>query len=166
MGFAETRRCAVVLCALLVPSAAVCRAQGRRPPARSGGVRVSAIQARLFHENTGTFSENVLTEKGFDLWNTPFDWTYSNFVGVEIDGVPEYLDTPRRIELTARYVPLGGRRSLLVRQIERARNGSESGKAYAGFWIRNTGCEPVHLTARLAGRQQRLKATINFGCGE
>lgn len=141
-------------------------AQGRTPSARPDGVRVSAIRAKLFYENTGTFSEDVLSEKGFDLWNTPFDSTYSTFVVVELEGVPEYLATPRRVELTARYVPLGARRGVNVRLTELVRNGSESGKAYAGFWLRNTGCEPVYLTARLAGRRQRLAATINFGCGE
>ena len=143
-------------------------AQGGQLPKRANDVlRISAIQARLFYEKTGTFSENVLTERGFDLWNTPFDSTYSTFVVVELEGVPQYLETPRRIELTARYVPLGGgKRSVALRHVEVVRNGSEDGKAYAGFWIRNTGCEPVYLTARLAGRRRRSRATINFGCGE
>ncbi|HEX8073298.1 MAG TPA: hypothetical protein VF546_25360 [Pyrinomonadaceae bacterium] len=127
---------------------------------------MSAIQARLFYENTGAFSENVLTEKGFDLWNTPFDSSYATFVVVEVAGVPAYLDRPLRIELSARYVPLGARRVVTLRQTETIRNGSESGTAYAGFWLKNTGCEPVYLTARLAGRKARLRQTINFGCGE
>lgn len=154
------------LCAFAVSSASDCLAQDRRPPARTDGVRVGAIRAKLFYENTGTFSENVLIEKGFDLWNTPFDSTYSTFVIVELEGVPDYLGAPRRVELTARYVPLGGRRSVNVRQTELVRNGSESGKAYAGFWLKDTGCAPVYLTARLAGRRQRTTATINFACGE
>ncbi|MGH9943660.1 MAG: hypothetical protein ACRD9R_15040 [Pyrinomonadaceae bacterium] len=134
---------------------------------RPQNLRISAIQAKLFYENTGTFSENVLTEKGFDLWNTPFDWTYSTFVIVEIEGVPEYLETPRRIELTARYRSFDDvKRRLTVRHIEKIRNGSESGKSYAGFWLRNTGCEPVYLTARLVGHKRRFRTTINFGCGE
>jgi hypothetical protein len=130
-------------------------------------LRISAIQARLFYENTGTFSENVLTEKGFDLWNTPFDWTYSTFVVVEIEGVPEYLKTHRRIELTARYIPFdSAKRQITLRQAEKIRNGSESGKSYAGFWIKNTGCEPVYLTARVVGQKSRAKEMINFRCGE
>ncbi len=60
----------------------------------------------------------------------------------------------------------GRRRSVTLRQTEWVRNGSESGKAYAGFWLKNTGCEPVYLTARLAGRRRHVSATINFGCGE
>ena len=151
-----------VLCSLLMWPA-VCLAQ-------TGTPRVSAIQAKLFYENTGTFSENVLTEKGFDLWNTPFDWSYSTFVVVELEGVPQYGMTPRRVELTARYAPYNldgsNSRRVTLRQTEWVRNGSESGKAYAGFWLKNTGCEPVYLTAWLAGRRQRVSATINFGCGE
>lgn len=130
-------------------------------------IKIGSIQARLFYENTGTFSENVLTNKGFDLWNTPFDWVYSTFVTVEIDGVPKYLKTNRQIELTAKYIPFdGGQRSITFRQTEMIRNGSETGKAYAGFWIKNVGCEPVFLTARMAGRKRAVKTKINFGCGE
>lgn len=130
-------------------------------------LRISQIQAKLFYESTGAFSENVLTEKGFDLWNTPFDWTYATFVIVEVEGVPEYLETPRRVELVARYIPFDNvKRQIAVRQTEKIRNGSESGKSYAGFWIKNTGCEPVYLTARLAGQKRRVRETINFRCGE
>lgn len=154
---------ALIAFLLLWLSCGVCRGQTGTPPK----LRVSAIQARLFYENTGTLSENVLTERGFDLWNTPFDSSYSTFVVVEVEGVPKYLETPRRIELTARYVPFDRERgSLHLRQVETIRNGSESGKAYAGFWIRDTGCNPVHLTARIVGRKQRLRETIKFGCGE
>ena len=157
----------VALCSLTVSAAAtVCRAQAEGTPKRADAVRLGAIQARLFYESTGTFSENVLTERGFDLWNTPFDWTYATFVVVEVEGVPAYLARRRRIDLTARYVPLGRKRSVRLRQTEWIRNGSESGKAYAGFWLRNTGCEPVYLTARLAGHRRPLRATIQFGCGE
>lgn len=131
-------------------------------------LRISAIQAKLFYENTGTFSENVLTEKGFDLWNTNFDSTYSTFVIVELEGLPpEPPRRPHQIELTTRYIPFDNvKRSITLRQIEKIRNGSENGKAYAGFWIKNTGCEPVYLTARIIGRSQRFKEMINFRCGE
>ena len=57
--------------------------------------------------------------------------------------------------------------SRIVRQIETIRNGSENGKAYAAFWLTETGCNPVYLTARIIGRRQpRVKETIKFGGGE
>jgi hypothetical protein len=147
------------------------------PAQQQSKVRISAIQAKLFYENTGAFSENVLTEKGFDLWNTPFDSTYSIFVIVELENVPkEPPDKPWQLELTARYIPVDAAfitsrkapppRQIIVRQTEKIRNGSESGKSYAGFWIKNTGCEPVYLAARLAGQKRRARETIKFGCGE
>lgn len=133
-------------------------------------IRISAIQAKLFYNNTGTLSENVLTEKGADLWNSPFDATYSTLVLVELDGLPEYLESNIRIELTARYIPFEREKgSIIVRQFETIRNGSETGRAYAGFWLKRTGCNPVYLTARIVGRRQqqrRVKEKINFGCGE
>lgn len=131
-------------------------------------VRISAIQAKLFYDTTGTFSENVLTEKGADLWNSPFDATYQTFVIVEIAGVPEFLSRKNiNVELTARYIPFDRTRtSLTVRQVETIRNGSENGKAYAGFLLKRTGCNPVYLTARITGRRQIFKEIINFGCGE
>ncbi len=130
-------------------------------------IKISSIQARLFYENTGAFSENVLTDKGFDLWNTPFDWAFSTFVTVEVDGVPKYLEKPRLIELTAKYIPFDtGNRSITLKQTEKIRNGSETGKAYTGFWIKNVGCEPVFLTARISGQKRVIRNKINFGCGE
>ncbi len=130
-------------------------------------LKIRSIQARLFYENTGTFSENVLTDKGFDLWNTPFDQTYSVLIAVEIEGVPRYLEKPRQIELTAKYIPFDtSSRSITLKQADKIRNGSETGLAYAGFWIKNVGCEPVFLTARIAGQKRFVKNKINFGCGE
>lgn len=131
-------------------------------------IRVSAIKAKLFYESTGEFSGNVLTEKGFDLWNTNFDSTYSTFVIVEIENVPsEPPETPRRIELTARYVPFYREKGArVVRQIEAVRNGSVNGKAYAGFWLKDTGCNPVYLSARFVRQKRRVSETLKFGCGE
>jgi len=130
--------------------------------------RVSAIKAMLFYENTGTFSEDILTEKGFDLWNAPFDSAYATFVIVEVEGVPPNASAPPlRIELVARYRPVDGvRREITVRQMDKVRNGSANGKGYAGFWIKNTGCDPVYLNARIIGRKSRFRRTIDFGCGE
>jgi hypothetical protein len=43
--------------------------------------------------------------------------------------------------------------------------GSEN-KFFAGFWLYETGCHPVELTARIVGLKQRLQKTINLRCGE
>ncbi len=61
-------------------------------------LQISRIQAKLFYNSTGTFSENVLTGEA-DLWNSAFDSSYSTLIIVEFDGMPWYLETHRRIEL-------------------------------------------------------------------
>lgn len=131
-------------------------------------IRISRIQARIFYNDTGAFSEDAIGGS-VDLWNSPFDASYSTLVTVELEGLPKYLKNDIRVELVARYVPFyrekGG---IVVRRIELIRNGSESGKSYAAFWLKNTGCNPVRLAARIVGRGQKrvVRETINFGCGE
>jgi len=162
-SLSAARRCFFAAASLLLLSCAPafdCEAGGRK------SVRIAAIQAKLFYNSTGTFSENALTGR-VDLWNSPFDSSYSTLVLVELDGLPEYLAPEVRVELVARYIPFdrvkGGIR---VRQVEWIRNGSEDGKAYAAFWLKRTGCNPVHLAARIVGQRRRVEETIQFGCGE
>ena len=133
---------------------------------RVNRARVAAMQAKLFYNSTGTFSENALTGR-VDLWNSPFDSSYSTLVLVELEGLPGYLDPLVRVELVARYVPFDREKGgITVRQVEWIRNGSEDGKAYAAFWLKRTGCNPVHLAARIVGQRRRVEETIQFGCGE
>ena len=162
-SLSATRRCLFAAASILLLSCAPafdCEAQGQRR------VRVAAMQAKLFYNSTGTFSENALTG-GVDLWNSPFDSSYSTLVLVELDGLPEYLDPEVRVELVARYIPFDRvKGAVRVRQVEVIRNGSEDGKAYAAFWLKRTGCNPVHLAARIVGQRRRVEETIQFGCGE
>jgi hypothetical protein len=39
-------------------------------------------------------------------------------------------------------------------------------KFFGGFWLYETGCHPVTLTARIVGQKQTLRKTINMRCGE
>jgi hypothetical protein len=157
------RRCLFAAAALLLLSCApapVCEAQGRKR------VRIAAIQAKLFYDSTGTFSEDALTGR-VDLWNSPFDSSYSTLVLVELEGLPGYLEPEVRVQLVARYVPFDREKGAVrVRQVEVIRNGSEDGKAYAAFWLKRTGCHPVRLAARIVGQRRRVEETIPFGCGE
>lgn len=97
-SLSAARRCFFAAASLLLLSCAPafdCEAQGRQR------VRIAAMQAKLFYNSTGTFSENALTG-GVDLWNSPFDASYSTLVLVELDGLPEYLNPEVRVELVAR----------------------------------------------------------------
>jgi hypothetical protein len=149
-----------LLLSLLELSTIICPGQSKP--------RVSAIQARIFYNGTGTFSENAI-DGNVDLWNSNFDNSYSTMVLVKLDGLPPYApDKSVRVELTARYIPFYRERgSITVRQVDLIRNGTEDGISYAAFWLKNTGCNWVYLKARIVGRKQPyLKETIRFGCGE
>jgi hypothetical protein len=39
-------------------------------------------------------------------------------------------------------------------------------KFFAAFWLYETGCHPVELTARIVGQRGSLRKTVKFGCGE
>jgi hypothetical protein len=129
--------------------------------------RVSALEAKIFYQNTGTFSGDAIAGQ-IDLWNSPFDSSYSTLVLVKLSDLPPYLRKSLRVELSARYVPFYREKgSLNIRQVEIIRNGTENGLGYAAFWLKNTGCNPVHLTARIVGSWQRpVRETVRFGCGE
>jgi hypothetical protein len=149
----------IILMTMLAAAIIVC--PGQNNP------QISAIQAKIYYNNTGTFSEDAIGGK-VDLWNSPFDSSYSTLVLVEINNLPDYLPKDLRVELSARYIPFDSeKKNIFVRQFETIRNGTENGQAYAAFWLKKTGCHPVYLTARIVGRrEQSVKETIKFGCGE
>lgn len=133
--------------------------------------KVTAIQAKLFYSDKGTFSRNVLAKPDFRFWNTvigegdaegPSD---STLVLVEVSRKSSEGETPllRKVELTA--VARG--KVLLKRTIE-VGVFSDDDKFYAAFWLYDTGCAPVKLTARIVGQTQpsSMSKTIPFECGE
>lgn len=133
--------------------------------------KITAIQAKLFYYDKGTFSRNVLAKPDFGFWNTiigegdadgPSD---STLVLVEVSGKSSEGEMPpsRKVELTA--VARG--KVLLKRAIEVGLF-SDDHKFYAAFWLYDTGCEPVKLTARIVGQSQpsSMSKTIPFECGE
>lgn len=139
---------------------------------------ITSIKAKLFYDNEGTFSDDV-SEAELEpfvvpsiLWNTPMEGasrtgaSSSVLVTVEVSG--EYAAAPpRKIDFTASYKPIEGRREIVVR-----RSASiwirENGKYVVGFWLTDAGCHPVKLTARIVGqkRSSLMRRFIRFGCGE
>ena len=141
---------------------------------------ITSIQAKLFYDNTGTFSRDVSeSEAEMDrfvvpsiLWNTPMEGSAregastSVLVTVEVSG--EYAAAPlRRIEFTARYAPIDAHRELVVRRFAPIWI-REQGKYVAGFWLNEAGCNPVRLSARIVGQKKSslMRRVIRFGCGE
>lgn len=149
-------------------------AQSQTPP-----FKITAMKAMLFYDNNGTFSADVAGEDDGEpfvpsiLWNTPMEGSSrvgassSTLVTVEVTGETEAAPL-RKIEFIARYIPLNrSRREIIVTKTASIRMG-ESDKFVAGFWLNETGCNPVKLSARIVGQRRtaRIKKIIKFGCGE
>jgi hypothetical protein len=129
--------------------------------------KITGMQAKLFYQNTGTFSADVFSTPS-DLWNVWFDYVYSTLVVVEVTGKDDgkTYTNPRKLEFTARYKPFEGS----VKEITVKKTSpiwlDENGQANVGFWIDNVGCSPVKISVNIRGQKQRLRKTIKFGCGE
>jgi hypothetical protein len=160
---------ATIFIALLIVSATaeVMSASPVPPPAP---YKITAIKAMLFYDGKGTFSRDVLAKPDFALWNTIIGEgdaegaSNSTLVLVEIKGNPSENEAspPRKIEFTAS----ASGRVLLRRTTEIGL--FENGKYYAAFWLYETGCQPVKLSARIVGQAQpsSMRKTIPFACGE
>lgn len=129
--------------------------------------KITRIQAKLFYQNTGTFSEDIFS-KPSDLWNVYLDYVYSVFVTVEVKGKYNgyQIDKPERLELSARYKPFEGTKKEITFRKTSPVWFDEKGSATVGFWIDNVGCEPIKIAVNIKGEKQLLRKIINFGCGE
>jgi len=151
------------------------------PPAGTTYVKppplaIASMKAMLFYEDKGTFSADVSeADTGPPyvppkLWNTPLQYenrATSVLVVVEVAG--DESPPERRLEFTARYIPVRGRsREIVVRKIVPIPiKVNEQDNYHAGFWLYDTGCNPVKLSARIVGRKKgAMKKVIKFGCGE
>jgi hypothetical protein len=159
----------------LLMSAATTNSNERVQP-----LKVTALKAMLFYEDNGTFSPDVAAvDSGPPYvppshWNTPVQYenrSSSVLVIVEITGDAE-LTPERKLEFTATYVPWQREsRPLVIRKVVPINipvKVGEPDKFNAGFWLYETGCNPVKLTARIVGQRpaSMTKRVIRFGCGE
>lgn len=153
----------LVFASLSMESAAQKRIHGQ-----TSAFKITAIQAKLFFDQRGTFSEDVLSGENKSLWNVGVSGgsagglSTSTLVLVEITGKPWDV-LGRNVEFIAR-----GPRRMLLRKIVEVGSLGEEGKFYAAFWLTGTGCDPVRLSARIIGQSPALamKKTIDFRCGE
>ena len=149
-------------------------AQSNDVPRRPQTLRIANMQAMLFFENTGKFSPDVLTNQ-VNLWNTPIEGasregaSESMLVVVEIrsEGAGR-LPRNRKVQLAARYRIADrsghGKPAFFSKTIKI--NIGSDGKFFAAFWLYETGCHPVELTARIVGQRGSQRKTVKFGCGE
>lgn len=149
------------------------QAQSNQGPPPSTKPRLTGMSAMLFYETNGKFSPDVFTNQ-VNLFNTVIEGSSregassSMLVVVEVSGDRFESGEGRKIELTARYhsPEVNGRAKPAFFQKTMSINLSSENKFFAGFWLYDTGCFPVRLSARILGQRERLQKTINLRCGE
>jgi hypothetical protein len=123
------------------------------------------LKALLFYEQTGTFSEDIFAEPQTVLRNrrTAQGRSTATLVVIELRGAPGALDPRRKLVFTATDA-----HTLKFRKTSAVGLFSEEGKFFIGFWLYDTGCYPVTLTAHLTGQpsSEVRKQVINFTCGD
>jgi len=142
---------------------------------------ITSIQAKLFFDGKGAVSEDVLGDPPPQLWNTPIGEgsagapSHSVLILVEVNGRAETTEHQRRVRFTAKYnsstaAGIGTKAPRAIEVSESVPIGSfgPGGKSYVAFWLYDTGCTPVALTAQIAGQTQasKMEKTIPFRCGE
>jgi hypothetical protein len=134
------------------------------------GPKITAVRAQLFYDASGTFSEDILSQKDLALWNTIIgegsagQASTSTFVTVEISGRNLPVGVTK-VEITA----TGNKTRLIQRKIIGVDIYDQRTKFFAPFWLYDTGCEEIKISARLIGKGVAAPVVtkrIPFSCGE
>jgi hypothetical protein len=132
--------------------------------------RITDVRAHLFYSGEGTLSGNLIGSKGIgSLWNTIIGEggsggaSSATLIIVEISGKPGSYGGRSSVELAVR-----GSTKEVFRRTQQLDVLSDKGKAYVGFWLYGTGCDPLRISARLVGSSKSNASTIEipFHCGE
>lgn len=150
-----------LLCAVLAVGTA---AQERKSPPP---FKINAVKAMLFFEQTGEFSPDVSAQPASALRNRrggAGERATATLIVVELAGLRNAYAPRRKLSFTA----TDSRRAILLRKTTDLGIFSDEGKFYAAFWLYDTGCYPVTLSARLLGQpaSPAFKKTLNFSCGD
>jgi hypothetical protein len=148
------------------------------PPDLGIDVRIVDIQARLFCEETGELTRDVIGERGAALINTPAGFgdagcaSSATLVLVAVEGPAyEYFRPEVRVSLLAeadssdvRDVPLD---TVALQSVALGWFGPD-GLSFVPVLLYDTGCETIHLTAWLEGARDATerRERISFVCGE
>jgi hypothetical protein len=139
--------------------------------------RLATLRPYLFFNDTGTFSAEV--PENASLFNTIIGEGWAGhasnavLVRVTVAGEAGSYESNRFVRLTVvrgTYASSGairwGRTVLDQRQSLAVL--TRAGRTTAGFWLSDTGCFPLRLTARLGGHTASapLVRVLPFGCGE
>ena len=142
--------------------------------------KIASMKAQLFYEDKGTFSPEDAAEDDHGppyhppkFWNGPLHYenrSTSVLVVVEVSGEG---NSEARLEFIARYVPLTrSSKEIVVRRVVPVdislNAGGKADPHFVGFWLYETGCHTVKLSARILGQRRTatVRKVIKFGCGE
>jgi hypothetical protein len=126
--------------------------------------RIESMQAKLFMMADGTFGEDLIgSGQASIVWNVGVRSDADRFlVIVKVVGPSAVLESPPTLVFTA----TAGRR-VILRQTAKIFSAVGEGKYFAAFIVPTTGCDPIKLSARIAGyKRATLTRLINFQCGE
>jgi hypothetical protein len=152
------------LIAIAVLLASSC-SQSQSPPKFPSKVR--AVTARLFYENTGSLSEDILAKPNLNLWNTIIGEgesggpSRSTLITVEVDGD----GSPNAVHKEVLTVVTQEKGKPEIRHIVRNLFFENSGKSFQGVWLNDTGCLPIQIAVQL-DKQTPIKKKIYVNCGE
>jgi hypothetical protein len=146
------------------------------PAAAPPAYTLRALHASLFYNDSGTFSPDIPAKA--PLWNTIIGegWaaepSSATLVRVTVAGARGSYAPNRSVELVVRKGRYSGGalrwEAIVLERSEALGVLSGRGSTTVGFWIPDTGCIPLKLTATLRGqaRAPQLSRVIRFACGE
>ena len=130
-------------------------------------LEVRSVDVRLFRHHTGSLSEPLTGKE--TLWNTIIgegsagEPSSSLLVDVVVAGAPGAFEKSWLIELVVKNAKSG---AVLSKQRKSVGVLSSTGVYHTGFWLPETGCEPLNVTARIKGGSSSKEIGIPFACGE
>ncbi|HRE13942.1 MAG TPA: hypothetical protein PLD37_07095 [Usitatibacteraceae bacterium] len=137
-------------------------------PARAAEpLKLVAVQARLFFQHSGTLSKplddstilhNVIIGEG----GVP-EPSRSLLATAIVEGKPGSYDEKWRVDFTATDRETG---KVIARFAKDVGVLSDKGRYHVPFWLPETGCIPLVITARIRGARAEAKRVVPFRCGE
>ena len=128
---------------------------------------LKAVTAKLYFDESGTFSDDILSKPDLGLWNTIIGEggagspSTETLITVEVvgDGGPNVYGADT-LDITIQQ----GKRPAIKRHLEHL-HFSKDGKYFTSVMLDDTGCEQVSITAQV-NKQAPVQKKIPFECGE
>jgi hypothetical protein len=128
-------------------------------------LKIKGVDARLYYAYSGTLSDpitpatvlrNVIIGEG-----DAREPSTSTLIDVVVEGTAGAFDATWRVELV---VTTSGTGRVVLRQTKNVGVLSKTGTRHVAFWLPDTGCEPLRVTATVGAASR--STNVPFGCGE